>query len=294
MKFALTIVASSYSPIALHYLSEIAAKFDCYEQATWPAPDMAATMILDRKPTREELGWLWKICGRERYDVFITPEHRRRMKLLIADMDATIVKGETLDELADHAGLKDEISAITARAMRGELDFKDALRERVKLLKDLEKQALELTLQRTELSNGARTLVRTMAGAGALCVLVSGGFTFFTGAVATQAGFHLHHGNLLGMQDDRLTGLVLEPILDKNAKLDLLKHYRSKLNIQPEEVMAIGDGANDLPMLQAAGLGIGYRPKPLVKDSMDNCIIWGDLTAALYAQGFQQDDFVLD
>jgi phosphoserine phosphatase len=251
-------------------------------------------MVINHRPARTELEWLWDLCGRERYDVFITPEHRRRKKLLIADMDATIVTGETLDELAEHASLKGEISTITARAMRGELDFKDALRERVKLLKDLEKQALEATLSRTKLSNGARVFVRTMANAGALCVLVSGGFTFFTGAVAAQAGFHLHHGNLLGMRDDRLTGLVMEPILDKGAKLGLLNHYREKLNIPYDDIVAIGDGANDLPMLQAAGLGIGYHPKPLVKDAIDNCVIWGDMTAALYAQGFRQDDFVLD
>jgi phosphoserine phosphatase len=291
MTFALTIVASSYSPLAFNYLSEIAAKLECHEQATWLAPDHAATMILHERPTRQDVEWLWTLCARDRYDVLITPEPVRRKKLLLADMDATIVTGETLDDLAGHAGVRDKIAAITARAMRGDLDFKSALRERVGLLKGLGADALEHTMKETTLSDGAAIFVRTMSASGALCVLVSGGFTQFTGSIADKTGFHLHHGNLLRMEDDRLTGTVSEPILDKNAKLDFLNHYRKKLDIPVEDVMAIGDGANDLPMLQAAGLGIGYRPKPVVQDSIDNCILWGDLTAALYAQGFKQEDF---
>jgi phosphoserine phosphatase len=223
-------------------------------------------------------------------DLFITSPDRRRKKLLLADMDSTIIDSETLDELAAHAGkdkgLGEKIAAITARAMEGKLDFNSALYERVALLEGLPATALKQTLQKMNLNPGAKTLIATMKKSGAKCVLVSGGFTFFTGAVAKTCGFDAHHGNTLGIENEKLTGKVEGAIINKTAKLEFLKSYTRSLKIKLEETLAIGDGANDIPMLQAAGLGIGYKPKNAVKDEIDNLILYGNLTAALYAQGF--------
>jgi phosphoserine phosphatase len=253
----------------------------------WLAPGKAADIALPGKPSRETVLKWREACAAPRIDFFITESAIRRKKLVLADMDSTIIEAETLDELADYAGIKDRIAAITARAMNGELDFHAALRERVSLLKGLEEDALAETLARMKINPGAADFIKTMRHSGATCVLVSGGFTFFTGAVATDVGFQSHHGNTLLIENGRLTGAVGEPILDKDSKLVYLKDYAGKLGISLEETLTIGDGANDLPMLKAAGLGIGYYPKPAVAAELDNLILYGDFTAALYAQGLQ-------
>lgn len=226
-------------------------------------------------------------------DVFCIPHESetRRKKLLLADMDATIVEAETLDELAAEAGIKDKIATITARAMRGELDFHAALTERVAMLENLSVSALQKTLDRMVINAGAETLVKTMRKHGAECYLVSGGFTFFTGAIADKCGFNGHHGNTLDIKNEKLTGKVIPPILDKDAKRNFLKHYTQKLNLTTADTMAVGDGANDIPMLLAAGLGVGYRPKPAVKDNLENNIVHTDLTSLLYIQGYTEADF---
>lgn len=259
----------------------------------WLADGRAAEISLPTPPRVDEWASWQALLADDRIDCFCTPAADRRKRLLVADMDATIVTTETLDELARHAGLYEHISAITERAMRGDLDFHAAIRERVALLKDLAQTALDTTLAETELTSGAEILVKTMAAHGAICVLVSGGFTLFTEPVAARAGFHHHHGNRLEMTDGRLTGIVQDPILDKDAKRAFLGDYQTKLGLTEAQTMAIGDGANDLPMLQAAGLGIGFHPKPLVRQAMRNNIIHGDLTAALYAQGFSGNEFVI-
>jgi phosphoserine phosphatase len=223
----------------------------------------------------------------EKIDVFCTRTSGRKREMLIADMDSTIVTSETLDELAGEAGLKGKISAITEKAMRGELDFIGALKERVSLLEGLPRDALQRTLDSTEISPGAETMVKTMRDNGAFCALVSGGFTFFTGSIAARLGFTAHHGNVLEIKDDKLTGKVQEPILDKNAKLNYLKLYCDELDIHISNTVAIGDGANDLPMLAAAGLGIGYHPKPILEEQLLNCIRHTDLTSVLYIQGYK-------
>lgn len=223
-------------------------------------------------------------------DVFVVPSTNRRKKLLLADMDATIVTGETLDDLAELAGIGEEISAITTRAMRGELDFEEALRARVGKLAGFSESLLHETYKRMTLSIGARTLVRTMSHFGAQCVLVSGGFTFFTSRVAMQCGFGAHHGNELGLAADKLTGDVIPPILDKGAKLSYLYKYCSLLGIDVDEAVTVGDGANDLPMLQAAGLGVGYHPKPAVQAGVENSIIHTDLISLLYMQGYTNQE----
>ncbi len=219
-------------------------------------------------------------------DVFVMNADNRRKKLLLADMDATIVEGETLDDLAALAGLGDEIAAVTAAAMRGELDFEQALRQRVSKLAGLPETLLDEAFRGMVLNSGAKTLVRTMRAFGASCVLVSGGFTYFTSRVATLCGFSAHHGNDLLIEGGRLSGEVGSPILDKSAKLAFLNSYAATLSIPLELTAAVGDGANDIPMLAAAGLGVGYHPKPLVKAQIDNSILYTDLTALLYAQGY--------
>ena len=225
-------------------------------------------------------------------DALAQPAEGRRKKLLLADMDSTIVTSETLDELAAEAGLKPEIAAITARAMNGELDFRAALRGRVAMLRGLEAAALERTWASTTLMPGARELVATMRAAGAHTALVSGGFSFFTSRVATLVKFHEHHANTLGMALGALDGTVAEPILDRDAKLDTLKRLAAGLRLPLSATLAVGDGANDLPMLLAAGLGVAFRAKPVVRAQARAQVLHADLTALLFAQGFRRDEFV--
>lgn len=216
----------------------------------------------------------------------------RRKALLIADMDSTIVTGETLDELAAIAGLGAKIAAITARAMNGELDFKDALRERVGMLKGVSVDALAQTWERIQLTPGATELVATMRARGALTALVSGGFTFFTGRVAERVGFDLHRSNELLHADGALLGLVREPILDRTAKLDALRDLAAERGVQLKATLAVGDGANDLDMLREAGLGIAFHAKPIVAAEAKARVDHADLRALLFAQGYRAADIV--
>jgi phosphoserine phosphatase len=231
----------------------------------------------------------------QRLDWCLQPVEGRRKRLLVADMDSTIINVECLDELADFAGLKAEISAITERAMRGELAFEGALRERVAMLKGLPVTALQKAYdERVWLNPGARTLVRTMAANDARCVLVSGGFSFFTERVAATAGFHVQRANSLGEAAGALTGLVGEPILGREAKLAALNEEAAALGVPLSATLAVGDGANDLAMIEAAGLGVAYRAKPIVAAQADARVDHADLTALLYFQGYSEDDFVTD
>lgn len=215
-------------------------------------------------------------------------EHRRKM-LLVADMDSTIITGETLDDLAAFAGVQDRITAITAKAMRGELDFEAALEERVAMLRGLPVSTLEQTWQAITLTPGARTLVQTMRAHGAYCLLASGGFTFFTERVARTCGFDEHQGNTLDLDGQALAGTVAYPILNQGTKLRLLMERAGARHIPLSATAAIGDGANDIPMLKAAGLGIAWRAKPLVHNSTAFRLDYCDLTGLLYAQGYRKD-----
>ena len=219
---------------------------------------------------------------------------QRQRKLLIADMDSTIITVECLDELADFAGKKAEVSAITERAMRGELVFEDALRERIALLAGLPESALaDAYTERVRLMPGARELVRTMAANGAQTLLVSGGFTFFTERVAAEAGFHAQRANRLIFENGLLTG-VADPILGREAKLQALREICTVHGIYEHQALAIGDGANDLSMIQAAGMGVAFHAKPVVAAAARARIDHGDLTALLYLQGYRGSDFVRD
>ena len=225
-------------------------------------------------------------------DVCVQPSEGRRKRLLIADMDSTIIGCECIDELADFAGVKAQVAEITERAMRGELAFEGALRERVAMLKGLGLDKLQTCFDdRVRLNPGARTLVRTMAAHGARCVLVSGGFTFFTSRVMAAAGFHANRANTLGDDGAVLTGLVGEPILGREAKLTALREETAALGLTPAEALAVGDGANDLAMIEVAGLGVAYRAKPVVAEKAHAKVDHADLTALLYFQGYRAEDF---
>jgi phosphoserine phosphatase len=226
-------------------------------------------------------------------DHCLTPDGPgRRKRLLVADMDSTIIGCECLDELADFAGVKAEVSAITERAMRGEIDFEGALRERVAMLQGLPTADLQRCFDgRVRLNPGARTLAATMAAHGVRCVLVSGGFDFFTGRVAKAAGFHAERANHLIQANGVLTGRVREPILGREAKLAALREETAALGLTSAAALAIGDGANDLAMIEAAGLGVAYRAKPVVAARADARVDHADLIALLYFQGYRAEEF---
>ena len=234
-----------------------------------------------------------EVAGGLSADINVVASAHRRKKLLIADMDSTIISCECLDELADMAGLKPRIAAITERAMRGEIAFEPALRERVGLLKGLRLDALEHTMhERVKLNPGAMELVATMRRHGAATLLVSGGFTFFTLRVAQQAGFDEQQANVLLNDGEHLTGKVKEPILGREAKLAALEEAAAARSLEFEQTLAVGDGANDLAMIQRAGLGVAYHAKPIVAEAAGARIDHGDLKALLYLQGYRDDEIV--
>jgi phosphoserine phosphatase len=228
-----------------------------------------------------------------RVDVVVQPVLDRRKKMLLADMDSTIIGQECIDELADFAGLKAHVSAITERAMRGEIAFEPALRERVALLKGLPVTVIDDVLKnRITLNPGAVELVRTMRAHGAYTCLVSGGFTLFTNVVAQRAGFQENRANTLLTEGDKLSGKVAEPILGKETKLATLNDLLESFDLDNLDTLVIGDGANDLAMIEKAGLGVAYHAKPAVAAAAAARIDHGDLTALLYAQGYKRSDFV--
>jgi phosphoserine phosphatase len=225
-------------------------------------------------------------------DIVVQPLASRRKRLFVADMDSTMIGQECIDELADYVGLKAHVAAITERAMRGEIAFEPALRERVALLEGLSVSVVDEVIQnRITLTPGGRVLVATMRRNGAHTCLVSGGFTLFTARIAAMIGFDEQRGNMLDVRDGKLTGGVAEPILGREAKRTTLIALRERLGLAPEDTLAAGDGANDLAMIEAAGLGVAYHAKPKVAEAAHARVDHGDLTALLYAQGYRRGDF---
>ena len=241
---------------------------------------------------RDELSAIRARAGDHQLDVNIVASTNRRKRLLIADMDSTIITSESLDDMAEIAGQSSAILPITARAMRGELDFEAALDERVALLRGLPVSLIKQALDEARLTAGARQLVQTMRANGAKCYLVSGGFTAITGPIAVACGFHGDHANILETKDGLLTGTVAKPVLDRDSKLQFLDRYCASLGIGREAAACIGDGANDLAMLQAAGLGVAFNGKPLLREAVTLQLDHTDLTGLLYLQGYRQSDFV--
>ncbi len=232
--------------------------------------------------------------GGLRIDVVVQPLAGRRKTLFVADMDSTMIGQECIDELADYVGLKAHVAAITERAMRGEIAFEPALRERVALLKGLPVAVVdEVIRERITLTPGARTLIATMRQNGGTTCLVSGGFTLFTSRIGAMIGFDENRGNTLIVEDGRLAGRVEEPILGREAKLATLIELRERLGLSAPETLSAGDGANDLAMIEAAGLGVAYHAKPKVAEAAHARIDHGDLTALLYLQGYARADFAV-
>jgi phosphoserine phosphatase len=247
-----------------------------------PQPYQHTTQIsLDALLPLAAMQALRKALAPLQVDALCLPADLTPPQLLLADMDSTIVTSETLDELAHFAGVGPQVADITRRAMNGELDFEAALNARVALLKGLPLTVVDTVLSQTSLMPGAKTLIKGLKQHGTTCILISGGFTVFTGAIAQQCGFDHHVGNTLAHANGLLTGEVTHPIVDKHTKLATLQQFSQQLGAPPQAVWAMGDGANDLPMLQAAGLGIGVKPKPIVAEALANCLLYNPLDCLL-------------
>ncbi len=260
--------------------------------AVWLEPGVAAEFPLETMP--QGLWAAWEGLQALRVDLVVQKAEGRRKRLLIADMDSTMIQQECIDELADEAGVGAYVAGITARAMNGELEFEDALRERVGLLKGLDAAVIDRVIRdRITLMPGGPALLATMKANGAYAALVSGGFTAFTAQIATVLGFDENRANTLHIADGKLTGTVADPILGKAAKLEALEQISARLGFTPNEAIAVGDGANDLAMLHRAGAGVALHAKPSVAAQCDIRINHGDLTALLFLQGYAREDFAV-
>ncbi len=257
----------------------------------WLNPGIAAEFPLAAEPA--DFWAIWEILQTQGFDLVIQPTLGRRKAVLLADMDSTMIQQECIDELADVAGVGERVAAITARAMNGELDFHEALLARVALLAGLPETAIDEVLDsRITLMPGGRQLVATMHAQGAYAALVSGGFTAFTDPVATALGFDEHRANTLLAEDGELTGHVTLPVLGREAKIEALQEITAARGLTPADVIAVGDGANDLGMLQLAGTGVAAHAKPSVAAQVNIRVNHGDLTALLYLQGYAAEEFV--
>lgn len=296
MDFVVTLIADpTQGGLAPTFADSMALAFSAQGKVTpdWLADNVACDIPVQAANREEVEARVQQMIGDLPYDAVVQTPQGRRKKLLICDMDSTMITIECIDELADFVGKKAEVSLITERAMNGELDFPSALRERVALLKGLPESVLQQCYdERVKMMPGARQLVTTMRSHGAYSVLVSGGFTFFTSRVRQALGLDEDHSNRLESDKGHLTGNVILPILGKEAKLETLENTCAIRNIQPDEVLAVGDGANDLPMLLAAGMGVAYHAKPVVRAQAKARISHCDLTAMLYLQGYRQSEIL--
>lgn len=294
MAFVATLVANPSNPVLVASLGEKASAATGASALYWLADNIACDIALrDGSDIAAAHAILAETLDGLPVDIAIQDAEQRRKKLLIADMDSTMIGQECIDELAAEVGLKEKVAAITARAMNGEIEFEPALRERVALLKGLPVSVVdEVIAKRITLTPGGPELIATMKAKGYYTALVSGGFTVFTSRIAATLGFDENRANLLIEEDGRLAGLVEEPILGKQAKVDALEEISAQLGITPQDAMAVGDGANDLGMLQLAGSGVALHAKPSVAAQAKIRIDHGDLTALLYLQGYRKSDFV--
>lgn len=293
MAFVATLIAGHEQRIdeaAVQQVLKVIAKLDGRtEKTAWLSHDEACDVFFDGdyEKIKESLSHY----AQEQYvDIITQHATGRKKKALLADMESTIIKQEMLEELADFVGLRDKVEEITTRAMNGELDFKAALKERLALLKGLSASVVDALCEKIIINPGAADVVRTMRAQGARCIIVSGGFKAFTAYVATQLGFDEEHGNILDITDGQITGAMVEPVLDKHSKLATLKATAQKMQIPEQDICAVGDGANDLPMLMAAGLGVAYHAKPLVQQQASHNLRHANLRGLLWAQGYRREE----
>jgi phosphoserine phosphatase len=304
MSYVATLISAAARPAVTEALAgRVAEKLPQARVGAWLHPGVAIDIVFDdpADQTGVTAGLLKNLTHELRrvidaapVDVVVQPQDSRRKKLLVADMDSTMVGQECIDELADYAGVKDRVAAITARAMAGEIAFAPALRERVALLQGLPAATIDKVIaERIRPNPGAAVLVKTMREHGAYTCVVTGGFTAFMAPLAAAIGFDEYHANtLLTDSAGRLTGEVAEPVLGRGAKRDTLLALRTRLRLRPEDTLAVGDGANDVPMIAAAGLGVAFHGKAALREAAGACIDHGDLTALLYAQGYRREDLV--
>ncbi|OEC98101.1 MULTISPECIES: phosphoserine phosphatase SerB [unclassified Rhizobium] len=294
MAFVATLIANPSNPVLVPAIAEQAADVVKASGLYWLADGIACDIALrDDTDIEAAEANILAVIGSEPIDLVIQQVETRRKKLLIADMDSTMIGQECIDELAAEVGLKEKVADITARAMNGEIAFEPALRERVALLKGLPLSVVDdVIVKRITLTPGGPELIATMKAKGYYAALVSGGFTVFTSRIGATLGFDENRANVLLQEKGILTGLVEEPILGKQAKVDALNDIAEKLGISTDDAMAVGDGANDLGMLQLAGSGVALHAKPTVSAQARMRIDHGDLTALLYIQGYRKTDFV--
>ncbi len=296
MEFVLTLIAGKPGVLTAQIAAQAGETLRAGAAEVGPTDWLAPGLACDIPLKAHDLGDLGVALAaqlrRLPLDFAIQPVPGRRKALFLADLESTIIGQEMLDELAEAAGLRDEISRITARAMAGELDFAEALRARVDLLEGLPGSALDQAVRRMTLNPGAKTLVQTLRGAGVATALVTGGFSQFAEPIAAACGFDTVVANRLEVANGRLTGIVTEPLLDRDGKLATLERLAAEHGIGMEATCAIGDGANDTAMLAAAGLGVAYRGKPAARAAARVNIDHGDLTALLYLQGYRREEFV--
>lgn len=292
----LTIIGCAESrPLDSIYIEHVRQHLAIVGKQVWLAEREACDLYLDSPLPAENIAEKAReVLSGAQIDVVCTRVEGRQKKLLICDMDSTIINQECIDELGDAFGVGSQIREITAAVVDGNISFSDALRQRMALMKGLDRALLEKVYKdRITLKTGAHTLVQTMRHHGAYCILVSGGFNYFTQRIAERIGFHDHQANELAFENGKLTGEVCEPILGRAAKLETLKRLCNENNLQPGEVLAVGDGANDIKMIEAAGLGIAFHGADALKKRANACIDYGSLTALLYAQGFAKSRFVV-
>lgn len=290
MPDVITLIGYAARPLDEGDVAEFCLSLDTdVKKQNWLCPSEACDVFPDAL-SDETRAHVYAWAAEQKLDVIIQNADGRRKKALCADMESTIIHEEMLEELAAKVNLREKVEIITRRAMNGELDFKAALKERLALLAGLSESVITELLPRMTIMEGAFELIATMRGHGARCVLVSGGFKAFTGAVAKQLHFDEEHGNILDIKNGKLTGDMVEPVLDKTSKLAILKQTAASLGISTAAMCAVGDGANDLPMLLEAGLGIAYRAKPAVQAEARFNIRYASLRALLWAQGYRSHD----